>query len=126
MVVAARREWREERFSDLYLEDTVAGKREVSVVFADLAGFTAFSEQRDPREVSSMLNAYFEAAIPPVVEGEGGEIDRVMGDAIMASFNRRGDQEDHPGRAARAALAIRDAPRPSRGATPAGRGFGSG
>ncbi len=109
VVVTARREWREERFSDLYLEDTVAGKREVSVVFADLAGFTAFSEQRDPREVSSMLNAYFEAAIPPVVEGEGGEIDRVMGDAIMASFNRRGDQDDHPGRAARAALAIRDA-----------------
>ena len=109
VVVTARREWREERFSDLYLEDTVAGKREVSVVFADLAGFTAFSEQRDPREVSSMLNAYFEAAIPPVVEGEGGEIDRVMGDAIMASFNRRGDQADHPGRAARAALAIRDA-----------------
>ena len=109
VVVTARREWREERFSDLYLEDTVAGKREVSVVFADLAGFTAFSEQRDPREVSSMLNAYFEAAIPPVVKGEGGEIDRVMGDAIMASFNRRGDQEDHPGRAARAALAIRDA-----------------
>ena len=104
-----RREWREERFSDLYLDDTVAGKREVSVVFADLAGFTAFSEQRDPREVSSMLNAYFEAAIPPVVEGEGGEIDRVMGDAIMASFNRRGDQADHPERAARAALALRDA-----------------
>ena len=97
VVVTARREWREERFSDLYLEDTVAGKREVSVVFADLAGFTAFSEQRDPREVSSMLNAYFEAAIPPVVEGEGGEIDRVMGDAIMASFNRRGDQAGPPG-----------------------------
>jgi class 3 adenylate cyclase len=109
VVVTARRQWREERFSDLYLEDTVAGKREVSVLFADLSGFTAFSEQRDPREVSEMLNAYFEAAIPPVVEGEGGEIDRVMGDAIMASFNRRGDQHDHPVRAARAALALRDA-----------------
>ena len=109
VVVTARRQWSEERFSDLYLDETVAGKREVSVLFADLAGFTAFSEQRDPREVSEMLNAYFEAAIPPVVKGEGGEIDRVMGDAIMASFNRRGDQHDHPARAARAALALRDA-----------------
>ena len=44
-----------------------------------------------------------------MVKGEGGEIDRVMGDAIMASFNRRGDQHDHPARAARAALALRDA-----------------
>jgi class 3 adenylate cyclase len=81
----------------------------VSVLFADLAGFTAFSEGRDPREVSEMLNAYFSVAIPPVVEGEGGEIDRVMGDAIMASFNRRGDQPDHARLAARAALALRDA-----------------
>ena len=60
VVVTARRQWSEERFSDLYLDETVAGKREVSVLFADLAGFTAFSEQRDPREVSEMLNAYFE------------------------------------------------------------------
>ena len=61
---SARREEAEERFSDLYLDQTAAGKREVSVLFADLAGFTSFSEGRDPREVSEMLNAYFEAAIP--------------------------------------------------------------
>ena len=50
---SARREEPEERFSDLYLDDTAAGKREISVLFADLAGFTAFSEGRDPREVSA-------------------------------------------------------------------------
>jgi class 3 adenylate cyclase len=55
-----------------------------------------------------MLNVYFGAAVP-VVHAEQGEIDRVMGDAIMAAFNRRGDQPDHAARAARAALAVRDA-----------------
>jgi class 3 adenylate cyclase len=105
----AQRAGHGERFSALYLEDTVAGKREVSVVFADLAGFTTFSETRDPREVSAMLNAYFEAAIPPVVREHGGDIDRLVGDAIMATFNTRGDQPDHAERAARAAIGIRDA-----------------
>src|SRR5918999_5620710 len=66
IAVAARREDVEERFSDLYLDHTAAGTREVSVLFADLAGFTSFAEGRKPREVSEMLNAYFEVAIPPI------------------------------------------------------------
>jgi class 3 adenylate cyclase len=106
---SARSEWREERFSPLYLQETAAGKHEVSVIFADLCGFTSFSEHRDPREVSAMLNTYFEAAIPAVVREHGGEIDRLVGDALMATFNRRGDQPDHAVRAARAALAIQQA-----------------
>src|SRR5204862_5919473 len=106
---SARTEWREERFSPLYLHETVAGKHEVSVLFADLCGFTSFAEHRDPREVSAMLNTYFEAAIPPVVRQFGGEIDRLVGDALMATFNRRGDQPDHALQAARAALAIQEA-----------------
>src|ERR671916_2621139 len=106
IAVAARREDAEERFSDLYLDHTAAGTREVSVLFADLAGFTSFSEGREPREVSEMLNAYFEVAIPPIVREHGGEIDRLIGDAIMATFNTRGDQPDHALRAASAALAL--------------------
>ncbi|HEY3019050.1 MAG TPA: adenylate/guanylate cyclase domain-containing protein [Solirubrobacteraceae bacterium] len=109
VALSARHEWREERFSPLYLGETAAGKHEVSVIFADLCGFTSFSEHRDPREVSAMLNAYFEVAIPPVVREHGGEIDRLVGDQIMATFNRRGDQPDHALRAARAALAIQEA-----------------
>jgi adenylate cyclase len=109
VAIAARREWREERFSPLYTKETAEGKREVSVVFADLAGFTSFSEGRDPADVSEMLNAYFERAIPPVVEEHGGDVERLMGDALMATFNTRGDQPDHARRAAAAALAIRDA-----------------
>ena len=106
---SARREWRDERFSALYLDETAAGTREISVLFADLAGFTSFSDSRDPREVSEMLNAYFEATVPPIVREHGGEIDRLIGDAIMATFNTRGDQPDHAMHAVRAALAIQEA-----------------
>jgi class 3 adenylate cyclase len=106
IALAARAQGPSERFSDLYLEATAAGTREVSVIFADLAGFTAFSEGRDPRAVSEMLNAYFEAAIPAIVEHHGGEIDRILGDEIMATFNTRGDQPDHAQRAAAAALDV--------------------
>src|SRR5215210_7162712 len=108
IAVGARREAPHVRFSDLYLEDTASGRREVSVLFADLVGFTSFSDGRDPREVSAMLNAYFEVAIPPVVRGHGGEIDSLIGDAIMATFNTRGDQPDHARRAARAALELQE------------------
>ena len=106
IALAARAQGPAERFSDLYLEATAAGKREVSVIFADLAGFTAFSDERDPRAVSEMLNAYFEAAIPAVVGHHGGEIDQLIGDAMMATFNTRGDQPDHAQRAAAAALDV--------------------
>ena len=106
---SAQREEAGERFSDLYLDETAAGKREVSVVFADLQGYSSFSEKHDPREVSEMLNAYFEVAIPPIVRQHGGEIDRLIGDAIMATFNTRGDQPDHAERAARAALELQRA-----------------
>jgi adenylate cyclase len=106
IAVAARREDAEERFSDLYLDHTAAGTREVSVLFADLAGFTTFAEGRAPREVSEMLNAYFEVAIPPIVREHGGEIDRLIGDAIMATWGTRGDQPDHAERAVNAAAAL--------------------
>ena len=106
---SARREDAEERFSDLYLDETAAGKREVSVMFADLQGFTSFSEGRDPREVSEMLNTYLRVAIPPIVREHGGEIDRLIGDAIMATWGTRGDQPDHAQRAVRAALAVQRA-----------------
>jgi len=81
---------------------------EVSVMFADLAGFTRFSEGRSPGEVIDMVNAYWERAVPMVVE-EGGFIERFAGDAILVLFNALEDQPDHPLRACRAALAMRDA-----------------
>ena len=114
---SARRQAPQERFSDLYLDETSAGKRDVSVVFADLSGFTSFSEGRDPREVTAMLNASFERAIP-AIRAHGGEIDRLVGDAIVATFNTRGDQPDHAMRAARAALEVLRASEPAGTAHP--------
>jgi adenylate cyclase len=81
-------------------------EREVSVLFADLAGFTGFSEARPASEVVEMLNRYWASAVPAVV-GEGGLIDRFAGDAIIVAFNAVTEQPDHALRAARAALAIR-------------------
>jgi adenylate cyclase len=101
---AAHREWHEERFSPLYGEETAAGTQELSVLFADLQGFTAFSEAHDAQEVGRMLNALFDSALPPI-ERHGGEIDRLIGDAVFARFT--GD--DHAERAARAALGLQKA-----------------
>jgi adenylate cyclase len=105
---AARRQWREERFSDLYLEETRGQTREVSVLFADLKGFTTFSERSDPMEVSAMLNEYFEVAVPMIANEHGGEVDKLIGDAIMVTFNTRGDQPDHAVKAVRAGLALQE------------------
>ena len=100
----AQQSWHEERYADLYTADTLAGYRDMSILFADLKGFTTFSEAHEPAEVTEMLNAYFTAAIPAVVKRHGGTIDRIIGDALMATFNRLGDQPDHAARAARAGL----------------------
>jgi class 3 adenylate cyclase len=100
----------DERYSDLYLDDVAAGTRDVTVLFADLKGFTRFSEQNPPDVVRTMLNTYFEAALP-AVRAEGGRIDRFIGDAVMVTFNVSVDQPDHALRAARAALGFQDAGR---------------
>jgi class 3 adenylate cyclase len=81
------------------------------VVFADLAGFTPFSETRRPTEVLEMLNAFW-AAVVPAIDAAGGVIEHFAGDGIMAIFNARGDEPDHARRAARAARAIIEASRP--------------
>ena len=84
----ARAEWHEERFSALYLDETLAGAQEVSIVLADLAGFTSFSEQHDPDEVAAMLNEYF-GRLGPLMERAGGEVHQIVGDEIMVVFGTR-------------------------------------
>jgi len=105
IAIAARAEWYEERFSPLYLDETLAGAKDVSVLFADLAGFTSFSEQHDASEVASMLNSYF-GRIVPLMERAGGEVHQIVGDELMVIFNRQGNQPDHAGDAARAGLLL--------------------
>jgi adenylate cyclase len=106
VALSAQSSWREERFAELYLPQTSAGNREMSVLFADLEGFTAFSETHQPDEVARMLNEYFAVAVPAVVTPYGGDVDRIIGDALMVTFNKRGDQPDHAERAAGAGLAL--------------------
>ena len=80
-------------------------EREVSVLFADLAAFTTFSETREPTDVLAMLNDYW-AVVVPVIDAAGGIIEHFAGDGVMAIFNAAGDQPDHAMRAARTARAI--------------------
>jgi len=103
---AARREWRDERFRHLYLPTTRQRKQDVSVLFSDLAGFTSFSESSEPGEVAELLSAYYEVAAPLISRTFGGEVEKFIGDGMMATFNSRGDQPDHAVRAAGAALAL--------------------
>jgi class 3 adenylate cyclase len=110
IAVLAHREGTEERFARLYLDKDA---EPVSVLFADLQGFTAYSEQHDPSAVSQMLNTLFDAAIP-AVEEHGGGIDRLIGDAVFATFQGEG----HAERAARAALALQAAAAPLAAAHP--------
>ena len=76
---------------------------DVTVLMADLRGFTPFSERTDPAEVVAMLNTYF-AVLVPIILAEGGTVVQFVGDAIMAIFNAPVIQPDHALRAARAAL----------------------
>ena len=104
--VAARREWRDERFRPLYLPETRERRQEVSVLVGDLAGYTGFAESRDPAEVAAMLRAYYEVSAPLIARRFRGEVEKFAGDGVFATFNRRGDQPDHAGRAVRAAAAL--------------------
>jgi class 3 adenylate cyclase len=86
-------------------------EREVTVLFADLASFTTFSETRSPAEVIDMLNNYW-AVVVPAIDQAGGVVDYFAGDGVLAIFNAAGDEADHAVQAVRTGLAILDAARP--------------
>jgi class 3 adenylate cyclase len=104
--LAVRREWRDERFRHLYLPTTRERRQEISVLFGDLVGFTGFAERSTPAEVATVLNAYWSTAAPLITRRFGGELEKFIGDGVLAIFNSRGDQPDHAERAARAALEL--------------------
>jgi RNA polymerase subunit RPABC4/transcription elongation factor Spt4 len=82
-----------------------ADRRTVTVLFADLSGFTTLSEQLDPEVMQVLQNELFEE-LTTAVEEFGGFVDKFIGDALLALFGAPHAHEDDPGRALRAALAM--------------------
>ena len=80
----------------------------MTILFADLAGFTSMAESRDPEEVQELLNRCFDALVP-CVERYGGTIDKFMGDAMMVLFGVPVAHDNDAERAMRAALDVRAA-----------------
>jgi class 3 adenylate cyclase len=82
-------------------------RKVVTVLFADLVGFTSRSERLDPEDVRALLSPYY-ARLRAELERFGGTVEKFIGDAVMALFGAPVAHEDDPERAVRAALAIRD------------------
>ncbi|HKQ02622.1 MAG TPA: adenylate/guanylate cyclase domain-containing protein [Actinomycetes bacterium] len=82
-------------------------RKVVTVLFADLVGFTARSDRMDPEDVQRLLQPYH-AHLRSVLERHGGTVAKFVGDAVMAIFGAPVAHEDDPERAVRAALAIRE------------------
>lgn len=78
-------------------------KRELTIMFTDLAGFSTFSERLEPVELTALLNDYLSEMTDIILE-EGGTLDKYEGDAIIAFWNAPLEQSDHAVRACRAAL----------------------
>ncbi len=82
-------------------------RKVVTVLFADLVGFTSRAETLDPEDVRAVLAPYWER-LRAELERFGGTVEKFIGDAVMALFGAPVSHEDDPERAVRAALAIRD------------------
>jgi len=80
-------------------------RRQVTILFADLCGFTTLSRSLDPEEIRELV-ARFTAQVDGIVVGYGGTVDKHIGDAVMALFGAPRAHDDDPLRAARAALDI--------------------
>ena len=91
------------------LDGTLAAhEKEVTVLFADVVGFSQLCETMQPREIADLLNRYFSAMTERIFEHEG-TLDKFIGDCIMAVFGAPLASEDHPSNAACAALEMREA-----------------
>src|SRR5262249_51154177 len=88
--------------------DVRAEERVMSVMFCDICGFTTLSTTMQPREVVELLNQFFDL-LCPILKEEQADIDKFIGDCIMALFEEHADLDPAPLRAARAALRMQKA-----------------
>src|SRR5437667_4605021 len=86
-------------------EAVASATRQVTVLFADISGFTSLAERLDPEELHENMRTAWDA-IAAEIRGTGGLIEKYIGDAVVAVFGAVGHEGDHPERAQRAALAI--------------------
>jgi class 3 adenylate cyclase/tetratricopeptide (TPR) repeat protein len=86
----------------------IAERRVVTILFADLVGFTSRAERMDPEDVRSILSPYY-GRVKQEVESFGGMVEKFIGDAVVAVFGAPVAHGDDPERGVRAALAIREA-----------------
>jgi DNA-binding response OmpR family regulator len=107
----AARKAAEERALGGDVDSVRADEREMAVLFSDLVGFTPMSATLTPRQVIELLNAYFDVMCP-LVKDEHGDIDKFIGDAIMAVFDEVRGAAPPAERAVRAALAMQAAMAP--------------
>jgi len=83
-------------------------RRLISILFADLVGFTSFAESRDPEEVREILTSYFDR-MRQSVERHGGVVEKFIGDAVMAVWGTPVTHEDDAERAVRTGFSMVDA-----------------
>jgi len=79
----------------------------ITVMFADLQGFTSLSESLEPRTLINLLNTYHSFVVKIILQ-YSGTIDKLLGDGVMALYNTPLEQEDHISRAVKSALHIQD------------------
>ena len=80
-------------------------RRQVTVLFSDLSGYTSLCEKVDPEEVREIMDRIF-GNLTPIVESYGGSVDKYLGDGTLILFGAKVAHEDDPVRAVKTALDI--------------------